>query len=302
MPALPFVKMIAIKKDQCFILVFFTWLIIPLFSCNTAVDQKQYIIGFSQCTGGDYWRQTMLSEMKRELAFHENTKFIYKDAEDNSNKQIEQVRQLLKNNIDLLIISPNEAVPLTPIVEEIYNKGIPVIVIDRKITSPLYTSYIGANNYEVVYIFDVNTETPGELEAAVALISEKNKNYLLVGNKTDLAGDEMAAKKFAGEDVLYISAKEQFHINLLKQKLVDKVIQGNLNTENTIITNARHYEALQEVQHSLQAIKTGLDNHISGDLLALDIRRCLHYISEITGDVSNEDVLDYIFSKFCIGK
>ena len=155
---------------------------------------------------------------------------------------------------------------------------------------------------EVVYIFDVNTETPGELEAAVALISEKNKNYLLVGNKTDLAGDEMAAKKFAGEDVLYISAKEQYHINLLKQKLVDKVIKGSLNTENTIITNARHYEALQEVQHSLHAIKAGLDNRISGDLLALDIRRCLHYISEITGDVSNEDVLDYIFSKFCIGK
>ena len=155
---------------------------------------------------------------------------------------------------------------------------------------------------EVVYIFDVNTETPGELEAAVALISEKNKNCLLVGNKTDLAGGIAAAEKFAGADVLFISAKEQFHINLLKQKLVDKVIQGNLNTENTIITNARHYEALQEVQHSLQAIKTGLDNHISGDLLALDIRRCLHYISEITGDVSNEDVLDYIFSKFCIGK
>ena len=155
---------------------------------------------------------------------------------------------------------------------------------------------------EVVYIFDVNTETREELAAAVALIAEKNKNYTLVGNKTDKMGDSAAAEKFAGADVLFISAKEHYHINLLKQKLVDKVIQGNLDTENTIITNTRHYEALREVQQSLHAIKAGLDNHISGDLLALDIRRCLHYISEITGDISNEDVLDFIFSKFCIGK
>jgi tRNA modification GTPase len=83
---------------------------------------------------------------------------------------------------------------------------------------------------------------------------------------------------------------------------VDKVIQGNINTENTIITNARHYAALKEVNTSLSDIKTGLDNNIPGDLLALDIRRCLQYISEITGDISNEDILDFIFSKFCIGK
>ncbi|MFM2326077.1 MAG: tRNA uridine-5-carboxymethylaminomethyl(34) synthesis GTPase MnmE, partial [Bacteroidota bacterium] len=64
----------------------------------------------------------------------------------------------------------------------------------------------------------------------------------------------------------------------------------------------RHYEALQQVQQSLSEIKVGLDNNIPGDLLALDIRRCLHYISEITGDITNETVLDVIFSQFCIGK
>jgi tRNA modification GTPase len=155
---------------------------------------------------------------------------------------------------------------------------------------------------EVIYIFDVNTETRGEVEAAIALIREKNNNYLLVGNKADLLGEEAAAKKFAGDDVLFISAKEKQHIDLLKQSLVDKIIKGHINTENTIITNARHYEALQQVHGSLADIRNGLDNNISGDLLALDIRRCLHYISEITGDISNENVLDYIFSKFCIGK
>ncbi len=155
---------------------------------------------------------------------------------------------------------------------------------------------------EVIYIFDVNTETFGELEAAVALIKEKNKNYLLIGNKADVLGINAATEKYAGIDALYISAKEYQGINLLKQKLVDKIIKENLNTENTIVTNARHYEALQQVQQSLSEIKTGLDNNIPGDLVALDIRTCLHYISEITGDITNETVLDLIFSQFCIGK
>ncbi len=155
---------------------------------------------------------------------------------------------------------------------------------------------------EVIYIFDVNTETPAELEAAVRLIAEKNTNYFSVGNKTDIMGANAAAEKFAGTDALYISAKEKDHIDQLKQRLVDKIVSGNINTENTIITNARHYEALKQVDRSLTDIKAGLDNNIPGDLLALDIRRCLHYISEITGDISNENVLDYIFSKFCIGK
>jgi tRNA modification GTPase len=155
---------------------------------------------------------------------------------------------------------------------------------------------------ELIYIFDVNTETHGEVEAAVALLREANPNYLLVGNKTDTIGQGKATQKFTGEDVIFISAKDELNINLLKERLVDKVIQGNINTENTIITNARHYAALKEVNTSLNDIKAGLDNNIPGDLLALDIRRCLHYISEITGDISNEDILDFIFSKFCIGK
>ncbi len=159
-----------------------------------------------------------------------------------------------------------------------------------------------SNSDEVLYIFDVQTETRGELEAAVALISEKNPNYLLVGNKADMEDSTILAEKFAGEDILFISAKEGNHINLLKQALVDKVIKGSIDTENSIVTNARHYEALQHVQNTLQAILTGLNNRLSGDLLAPDIRQCLYHIGEITGDVSNEDLLDFIFSKFCIGK
>ncbi len=155
---------------------------------------------------------------------------------------------------------------------------------------------------EVIYLFDVNTETADDITVAKKLITEANQNFILVGNKADVPGEEKAEEKFAGNDIIFISAKGLLHIDILKEKLVKKVVHGKINTENTIITNTRHYEALQQVNKSLTDIKQGLDNNISGDLLALDIRTCLHYISEITGDISNENVLDYIFSKFCIGK
>ena len=84
--------------------------------------------------------------------------------------------------------------------------------------------------------------------------------------------------------------------------MVDSVLQAEVKTENTIITNARHYHALKEVERSLTDIRNGLDNKLPGDLLALDIRRCLHYLGEITGEVSNEDMLDYIFKvSFVLG-
>ncbi len=155
---------------------------------------------------------------------------------------------------------------------------------------------------EVVYLFDVNTETAADIATAIALIQETNPNYLLVGNKTDLTGEKDATEKFPGNDIIFISAKDRLHIDVLKERLITRVVHGNINTENIIITNTRHYEALKEVDKSLSDIKAGMDNAVTGDLLALDIRRCLYYISEITGDISNENVLDYIFSKFCIGK
>lgn len=154
----------------------------------------------------------------------------------------------------------------------------------------------------VLYLFDAKGETREELDAAIAQLQEINSCYLLIGNKSDIIGADWAFEKFEGIDALFISAKTHHHIDVLKERLVDKVIQGGVNTESTIVTNARHYGSLLQVQKSLQDIRLGLDAQISGDLLALDIRRCLHYLGEITGEITNEDQLDYIFSKFCIGK
>ena len=124
-----------------------------------------------------------------------------------------------------------------------------------------------------------------------------------MANKIDVTGEAIAMEKFAGIDkMIFISAKQHLHTDVLKERMVNAVLQGRVQTENTIITNARHYHALKEVQKSLTDIKNGLDNKLPGDLLALDIRRCLHYLGEITGEITNGDQLDYIFSKFCIGK
>ena len=120
------------------------------FSCCDSKHQgKKFTIGFSQCVGSDLWRKTMLEEMKMELSLRSETNFIYMDANNSSKKQIQQVEELINNHIDLLIISPNEASPLTEIVEKVYSKGIPVIVLDRKTSSSQYTAYVGAENYQV---------------------------------------------------------------------------------------------------------------------------------------------------------
>src|SRR3954470_24769245 len=100
--------------------VFFTLLIS---GCSLKNKNTRYVIGFSQCVESDVWRKTMLEEMKRELSFHPDFQFVYKQADGNSEKQIRQVKELLSQRVDLLIISPNEAEPLTPIVEETYNSG-----------------------------------------------------------------------------------------------------------------------------------------------------------------------------------
>jgi signal transduction histidine kinase/AraC-like DNA-binding protein len=131
----------------------FLWLLVCLvfisFSCQPEQKEKMYTIGFSQCTNYDNWRKTMLAEMYRELSFHNNVKFLYKDAEGNSEVQSKQIDSLVKENIDLLIVSPNEVKPLSATIRKVYNKGIPVVLVDRRIDSAKYTAYVGASNYEI---------------------------------------------------------------------------------------------------------------------------------------------------------
>ena len=154
----------------------------------------------------------------------------------------------------------------------------------------------------VLYIFDVKEETNETLQLQQEIFSKKNIKFLLVGNKSDNGQDDFAVNFSADKNIHFISAKNNLGIQVLKTVLFNQTVQSSLASEDTIITNARHYEALQQVQQALLEIKNGLHTKLSGDLLALDIRRCLYYLGEITGEITNEDKLDYIFSKFCIGK
>jgi tRNA modification GTPase len=161
----------------------------------------------------------------------------------------------------------------------------------------------------VVYLFDLAEAVKsdyvrlGVLEQYEAF-EKAGIKYLLVGNKSDQASPESMQMMFGdiGGSMLFISARDKDNIHALKATLYNLVAGGAVQQEDTIVTNARHYSALQQVMESLIAIKYGLDTNLPGDLISLDIRTCLHHLGEITGEVTTEDKLDYIFSKFCIGK
>jgi len=123
-------------------------LLVLLYACH-GTDTPKYLIGFSQCIGSDNWRRQMFDEMQQELEFHPEISLIYCDADGNNETQIKQIEELINSNIDLLIVSPNESGPLTAVVDKAYQKGIPVILIDRKTNSQNYTTCLGADNYEI---------------------------------------------------------------------------------------------------------------------------------------------------------
>ena len=155
----------------------------------------------------------------------------------------------------------------------------------------------------VLYLFDANEMHAEELTTIAKDMQEKNFKYLLVGNKIDKDNESELRNKFPFTDVpIFISAKNGLHLQVLNERMIDLVLKDAVASENVIVTNARHYHALVEVNEALQDVMQGLENKLSGDLLALDIRRSLQYLGEITGEITNEDQLDYIFSKFCIGK
>ncbi|UOG77123.1 substrate-binding domain-containing protein [Hymenobacter tibetensis] len=108
-----------------------------------------YRIGFSQCSMDGPWRKAMLAGMQRELSFHSEVELRVTDAHDNSQRQQQQIRELLREGVDLLIVSPYESEPVTPAVEQAMRQGIPVVLVDRRTGSPEYTAYVGGSNKAV---------------------------------------------------------------------------------------------------------------------------------------------------------
>ncbi|MFZ9208063.1 MAG: tRNA uridine-5-carboxymethylaminomethyl(34) synthesis GTPase MnmE [Sediminibacterium sp.] len=154
----------------------------------------------------------------------------------------------------------------------------------------------------VVYLFDGGATSLEDIQAVEKELTLTGIKHVLVANKIDSISPEKLAELQATASIVCIAAKNKLAIDTLKAALVQKAVGGDVQTESTVVTNARHHEALVKLSDALEDVNTGLHQKITGDLLALDIRQCLHYLGLITGEITNDDQLDYIFSKFCIGK
>ena len=109
-------------------------------------------------------------------------------------------------------------------------------------------------------------------------------------------------KEFVEWETIFISAKRNENINLIIESLLNSAQSEITDSNSTIVSNARHFDALKKSLESIENIEQGMFNNLSGDLIAIDIRTALYYLSEITGEIANDDILGAIFSKFCIGK
>lgn len=156
----------------------------------------------------------------------------------------------------------------------------------------------------IIYLFDAAVSTTTEIEIELENLRQKvgsEVNLILVGNKIDkVEGKTVGSEKF--ENVLYISAKEGTGLDQLKTRLL--AITKTLSNEGSdiVVSNIRHFEALTKAHEALTSVLSGIDSDITSDFLAMDIRRALFHLGEITGEITTEDLLGNIFSKFCIGK
>ncbi|MFC5284779.1 tRNA uridine-5-carboxymethylaminomethyl(34) synthesis GTPase MnmE [Pedobacter alpinus] len=154
----------------------------------------------------------------------------------------------------------------------------------------------------VMYLFDAKETDEAELKEILAdlkeVISANSSTLIVVANKSDI--HELNYE--IDEDILQISAKEKSNLEILEAALLNAVNLNALNSDDVIISNIRHLQALQKTEDALNRVLGGIDNPVTSDFLALDIKQALHYLGEIVGTVTTDDLLENIFSKFCIGK
>ncbi|MCX6292242.1 MAG: tRNA uridine-5-carboxymethylaminomethyl(34) synthesis GTPase MnmE [Bacteroidetes bacterium] len=159
----------------------------------------------------------------------------------------------------------------------------------------------------ILYLFDVDDsdakDVRKDMDELRNNIEDERFIVIPVANKTDLQRHDDLKKKYAGlNEIVFISAKEKTNIHQLIQILLSKINKGGLSQGSVIISNARHLEALTKTQEALHTVEEGMQSNRTTDLLANDIKYALHYLGEITGDITTDDLLENIFSRFCIGK
>ena len=165
----------------------------------------------------------------------------------------------------------------------------------------------------ILFVFDVNETTVEEIGETLADFKNHidthreadpwhEKKFVLVANKTDLMQESPHHfREFLEMDCLFVSAKRKENINLIPDRLLEAMSSLDIRDGSTV-SNVRHYEALVQARASLESVLADIDNHLTGDLMSVDIRMALHHLGTITGEVTTDEILGNIFGKFCIGK
>ena len=148
---------------------------------------------------------------------------------------------------------------------------------------------------------DATSETPGGFAAGVEALGQLDIPVIKLLNKVDQITD-LSAFKQAIKDLIPISAKNREGLNDLETALLNVIGLDQVSTSGTLVTNLRHYQQLLQTQETLEGVLSALKTGLTGDLIAQDLRYALHHLGEITGQISNDDLLKNIFGKFCIGK
>jgi tRNA modification GTPase len=153
----------------------------------------------------------------------------------------------------------------------------------------------------IIYLFDLTQTTIEEIDSEEDHLKNLGIPYIKVGNKLDKADADLT-KALGNRDFIFISASNKTNIQDLKEKILSHFQVRSVKTGDVLVTNLRHYQNLLQTNEALQRVLNGMDQEITGDFLAMDIRQSLHYLGEITGTITTDALLDNIFSKFCIGK
>jgi len=159
------------------------------------------------------------------------------------------------------------------------------------------------NNARIlIYLFDSNDTTFNEINSDMKSFKREDLSVLLVRNKVDLKNtNQNLINQLEKFEIIEISANHIDSVSSLKKRLVNEINVLNPYTD-TVISNSRHYEALMKALKAIEEVNMGLKSEISGDLLSVDIRKSIEHLAEITGEITNDDVLGNIFANFCIGK
>lgn len=153
----------------------------------------------------------------------------------------------------------------------------------------------------IIYLFDLTQTSIEEIEKEEAHLQQLGVPYIKVGNKVDRADKNFVSSLSKG-DFVFISASNRTNIQDLKEKVLSHFHVKTVKTGDVMVTNVRHFHGLEQTYDALQRVLEGMSQGITGDFLAMDIRQGLHYLGEITGTITTDDLLDNIFSRFCIGK